>query len=482
MITEGVAANKDEGRAMAEIVHDMAPGARILFATNGTSEDVLAGAVRALRDAGATIIVDDVLFPEEPFFQEGPASAAIDEVTAAGIPYYSSAANSNVIVGGLDVGSFEAPSFRPAGPCLSSFDPGLGGQCMDFNPGPPSDVTYGLAVPAGANFFVNLQWAEPRNGVATDLDLLAFDETAGNFSAVGANNNIQSQRPVESLQISNPYPFTAVFDLVIYRGSGTAVPRLKFTMPNAKFDLVEYSTGLGNDVVGPTIRGHSGGVNTISTAAISYDSSSAPENFSSRGPVVNYFGPVGSGAAAPLPVPQVLLKPDITATDNVQTTFFGDADAAGVNRFMGTSAAAPAAAGIAALQKNANPFLTPAQVLAAEKATAGPIGSFGPLAIGAGLINGAGAVGVNPPLRPKTKITKKPKNEVRTKAVKYKFTSNLSGARFQCGVGRRPKFRTCTSPLKLKKIRRRSKVVFQVRAVNGKAKDKSPAKDSFKRK
>ncbi len=479
VLAEGAPTDIDEGRGMAQIVHDMAPGARIAFASRGASEDDMAGAVRALANAGSDVIVDDITFFDEPFFQEGPIANAATEVTNRGIPYYSSAANSNVIVAGLPVGSYEAPSFRPGGTCLSGL--GLFGQCMDFNPGPGSDdVRYGLAVAPGSSFNVIMQWAEPRNGVATDLDLLAYDEFGGVISAVSGNNNIQSQKPVEVMKLENPYPFTAVFDIIVYRASGAATPRLKFIFGRAQLADVEYRVGLGGDVVGPTIMGHNGSLNSISTAAIDWQSSTEPEAFSSHGPTVNYFGPVnGTTPAAPLAAPQVLRKPDITATDNVQTTFFVPSQN-DVPRFSGTSAAAPAAAAIAALQRQANPSLSPAQVLAAEQQTAGAIGGFGPLVVGAGLINGQAAVGVNPPRRPKTKITRKPGRTIRRSKAKFKFKSNIP-ARFQCRLGKRGRFRSCSSPVRVVGIRRGARVLFQVRAANGKAKDKSPAKYRFRR-
>lgn len=479
VLAEGAPTDIDEGRGMAQIVHDMAPAARIAFASRGASEDDMAGAVLALANAGSDVIVDDITFFDEPFFQEGPIANAATAVTAQGIPYYSSAANSNVIVAGLPVASYEAPSFRPGGSCLSGF--GFFGQCHDFNPGGPNDVAYGLAIAPGSSFNVIMQWAEPRFGVSTDLDVVAFDETSSTISAAGGTNNIQSQKPFEVMKLENPYPFTAIFDIVVYRATPGGTPRLKFTFGRSQLADVEYKVGLGGDIVGPTIFGHNGSLNSISTAAIPYTSNSEPEAFSSHGPVVNYFGPVnGTTPAAPLGAPQVMIKPDITATDNVQTTFFLPSDN-DVPRFSGTSAAAPAAASVAALQLQANPFLTPAQVLQAEKQTASPIGGFGPLVVGAGLINGQAAVGVNPPLRPDTKITKKPGNSIGGSSAQYKFTSDVPGTRFQCGLGRRPRFETCTSPVRIVQIRRGARVLFQVRAANGKAKDKSPAKDSFRR-
>ena len=92
--------------------------------------------------AGAKLIVDDVIYFEEPFFQDGPIAAAVNEVSAAGVYYFSSAGNNNLIdsegqqgrllgsplafaTSGLPTGTDSAPE-RPK-------------SCMDFDPDPGAD-------------------------------------------------------------------------------------------------------------------------------------------------------------------------------------------------------------------------------------------------------------------------------------------------------------------------------------------------------
>ncbi len=124
----------DEGRAMAQIVHDLAPGASLAFATAffNSSELPFADNVRRLAapvasgGAGARVIVDDVAYLDEPFFQDGPVAVAVKDVTDAGASYFSAAGNDNLINGGNDVASWEAPAFRSAGatPCPSGVPAG----------------------------------------------------------------------------------------------------------------------------------------------------------------------------------------------------------------------------------------------------------------------------------------------------------------------------------------------------------------------
>jgi hypothetical protein len=101
----------------------------------------------------------------------------------------------------------------------------------------------------------------------------------------------------------------------------------------------------------------------------------------------------GTTPAEPLASAKVLSKPDVTATDCGVTTFFASfVSAENAWRFCGTSAAAPHAAAIAALMLQEEPAATPEQVRLALQESATPIGSFGPCAIGSGLVDAVGAI------------------------------------------------------------------------------------------
>lgn len=396
----------DEGRAMAQIVHDLAPGATIKFATAFSGEAAFADNIRALWKAGADVIVDDVGYYEEPFFQDGPIAVAVDEVAAAGVSYFSSAGNDNLFDASKnEISSWEAPGFRDGGACPG----GLGYEhCMDFDPGVGTDRTFGLTVAAGATLTVDFQWAEPWEGVESDLDVFLLDNSgnplkSGSTYVGGFDDNIGGQRPVEFFRWTNSSGSSKAVQLAINHCFGTCnpeasaatPPRLKVGILQNGFGVTatEYPQSAGGDTVGPTIFGHTAAAGAISTGAVRYNTTSAPESFSSRGPTTILFGPVtGTGAAAALPEPEVRSKPDLAATDGGANTFFGSLQS-GVWRFYGTSAAAPHAAAVAALVRDGNPAASAAEVREALLSTSRTVGTYGAFAVGAGLVDADAAVG-----------------------------------------------------------------------------------------
>ncbi|HKI66058.1 MAG TPA: S8 family serine peptidase, partial [Solirubrobacterales bacterium] len=382
--TEG----EDEGRAMSQIVHDVAPGANLAFATAFSGETAFAQNIERLArpvsegGAGAKVIVDDVSYFDEPFFQEGPVAVAVSKVTEQGVAYFSSAGNNNLVNGGQDIASWEAPQFRDAGSCpsgLTTFEAAEeiflnASHCMDFDPSSGIDTTFGITVGAGQTLTADLQWAEAWEAVNADLDVFLLGPE-GSVVAAGGEDNPATGRPVEVLGWENESGSAATVQLVINRFGG-GLPRLKVALleNGGGVSSTEYEASAGGDVVGPTIFGHNGAEDANSVGAIRYSAAAAPESYSSRGPVTHYFGPVnGAAAAAPLETPAVLSKPDLTATDCGVTTFF--ASKSGEKwRFCGTSAAAPHAAGVAALMLQRDPAATPSQIRSALVESANAIG------------------------------------------------------------------------------------------------------------
>jgi hypothetical protein len=467
----------DEGRAMLQVVHDVAPAAHLAFATAEGGEFELTRHIERLAapvsagGAGADVIVDDVGYFTEPFYQDGPVAVAIRRVREAGVTYLTAAGNENIKdSSGRNIGSWEAPAFRPVA-CPTKVNEFLGEistGCMDFNPTATSDPTFGVGVANGATVAIDMQWAEPWFGVKTDLDAYLFDEAGQVLSdweaGEGDADSIKEQVPVELLGWKNETGSEQAVFLVIDRCAGACNPTATNGTPRLKFEFVghgtgvtetEYPTSSGGDTVGPTIYGHAGAAAAISVGAIRYTESSSapkePETYSSRGPVMHYFAPVTSaGPAAPLGAPEAVSKPNLTATDCASTTFFARLEA-GSWHFCGTSEAAPHAAGVAALMHEINPGASPVAIVAAMETSATKYTVVNSsTAVGAGLLNAAGALSTlgrpvalsEPP--PTVTITKGPESPSRETRPTFEFTASRA-ASFTCQIDGGIEH-ACTSP------------------------------------
>ena len=117
---------------MLEIVHDLAPNAALGFATAFTSDASFADNIRgAALPRGCDIIVDDVLYFDESPFQDGPIAQAVNDVTADGALYFSSAGNEGNVADGT-AGNWEG-DFVDSGVGRSASSPAT---AHDFDPGP----------------------------------------------------------------------------------------------------------------------------------------------------------------------------------------------------------------------------------------------------------------------------------------------------------------------------------------------------------
>ena len=396
-------AGSDEGRAMLQIVHDIAPKATLAFATAGNTMFEMADNIRALQDAGATITVDDIVFFGEPLFQPGPINVAISEGAAKGVTHFTAAGNANVLDGqGNNVTSYEAVAYRPmACPALKLRNNqnvlvpvSVDGDCHNFRAGGAADGTSGFSLSSNGGIFVDFQWAEPWYGVVTDLDIYVIDDATGEVLSGSNEINVGSQTPFEKFSFNTPTARNV--SLVINRFTGNGTPRLKYVLQQAQnITSTEYNAKTNTvDLFGPSVGDHVAAPDAIGVGAVPYNDSSRPEEFSSLGPAVHYFGPVRlndskqpvNQPAAALASLMILQKPDVAATDGGITSFFGSG-----NRFYGTSAAAPHAAGVAALfvqrAKAAGRAIDHSFVEAYLEAGAAPIPNGSSAANGRGLVN-----------------------------------------------------------------------------------------------
>ncbi len=85
--------NEDEGAAMLEEIHAIAPGAALSFDTVGDTQVQFAQNVTTLANNGAKVIADDIGFIDEPYFEPGVLDDSIAAAVASGDSYFSAAGN-----------------------------------------------------------------------------------------------------------------------------------------------------------------------------------------------------------------------------------------------------------------------------------------------------------------------------------------------------------------------------------------------------
>ena len=375
--------NIDEGRAMAQLIHDIAPGADLIFHTAFNGRADFADGILELADAGADIIVDDIGYFAAPFFQDGPVAQAVDQVVSDGVSYYSSAGNA-------DVNSYEAPYV----------DSGL-----DFNAGifpvsrihefAPGDVIQEFVLVPGQGLLLSVQWDQPfasSGGTGSEIDIDAFlIDSSLNVITESATGNIGFDA-VDLISYTNNTGQTQQVGLIVGLFEGVDVPGVLKWINFTGFVPHNHET------FSSTVYAHPNAAGAVAVGASQYNETPAfgvdpalIEPFSSHGGLGVLFDTAGNR----LMVPDDRNKPDLTAPDGVDTTFFssGDFDGTGFPNFFGTSAAAPNAAALAALQLECNPTLSPAEIRSQQINTALDMESPGfDNVSGAGLVDGLAAV------------------------------------------------------------------------------------------
>jgi subtilisin family serine protease len=340
-----------EGTAMMEIVSDLAPGAQLFFASayNGTSS--FADNIRTLRNVyHCDVIVDDVSYSDESPFQDSIIARAVNDVTASGAIYFSAAGNSGNVTSGTS-NTYEGDFVN-------------GGTNILI----PNHTLHNFLVGQTFNRLlqatgvVDLFWSDPLGGSSNDYDLFVLN--AAGTAVIAASTDVQNgtQDPFEEIFSSAGLPANS--RVVIAAKNGAAVRALH----------LDLFFGERLQIVTPgATSGHNAAPSAVGVAAVSWNSArigtkpfvggsrNPTEIFSSDGPRKMFYRADGT-AITPGNVlfgtngGTTFVKPDIAAADGVT------ARTPGFSPFFGTSAAAPHAAGIAALIKSANPSATNADI------------------------------------------------------------------------------------------------------------------------
>jgi hypothetical protein len=368
----------DEGIAMMEVVHDLAPGAQLYFATAFTGITAFAQNIGDLRNIySCDIIVDDVGYFVESPFQDGQGplvisptnggivTQAVNDAVASGALYFSSAANSgnkNDNTSGTWEGDFNDGGASGA-PLPAGNVHNFGGQNFDT-----------LTV-SGGGAPINLIWSDPLGGSSNDYDL--FRLNAAGTTIIASSTNIQSgtQDPIEQISQSTANP-----RIVILKKVGAAGRFLHLDTNRGQLSISTQGNTHGHNAA-------SGAYGVAATPAYSpfsfpvgptsffgpfanpFSGTNVIETFSSDGPRRVFFNGDGT-AITPGDFSStgglVLQQPLITAADGEEVTGVGGFP----NPFFGTSCAAPSGAAIAALLKSANGALTQAQIKTALTSSA----------------------------------------------------------------------------------------------------------------
>ena len=350
----------DEGRAMAEIVHSVAPGSELAFYSADFGQADFASGIVKLANAGCDVIADDVIYFAEPFFQDGIIAQAVDQVKSQGVTYFSSAGNESIR-------SYES-DYRPS--TVEILGPGNGTAQNFSGPGDAPRYLEPIYIPPGGSILSSFQWDQSSFsasgvGCQSDFDIYLLDIN-GNVVAGGASDNIASGDPIEVFGYFNNTS-NHTFYLAILKFAGPDPTRLKYLLYN---DALFYlTTPPIPGILSPTLVGHAKAEGAIATGAAYYlqtppygVDTPVVEGFSSVGGVANYYDVSGNRIA-----PLIRNKPEIVTPDGVSTSFFGQVIPGASDtfpHFFGTSAAAPHGAALAALMIEAQKLktITPNQI------------------------------------------------------------------------------------------------------------------------
>ena len=359
----------DEGTAMLEIIHDMAPGAALAFNTVG--ED-LAGYVAAFHNlaaAGSTLIAEDLAFDDEPAFQQGLGATTAEQLARSGIWVSSSAGN---------LGAKHAPRVLAIG--TGGTPDGVTSSFASCGVAPTNvvrlrgtDTTYDITIANGGAILPTLQWSEPRaifpttgQGGFTDLNLYLM--SADGTQCLAESSAVQADGvgdTIEQLLYQNVTGAAQRAKLVVSvagTSSAAAIPTLDLRWRTAGVTTNDTPDRAGSLNPDSNYLGSATSAGAVA-ADLSTDPAVTPlETFSAAGPV--QIG-ITTRCAGGIPGPCVGRKgggftsfpaPNWAAADGVSVSGVGGfgsglcpAVAQGDCLFFGTSAAAPSAAGVAAL-------------------------------------------------------------------------------------------------------------------------------------
>lgn len=372
----------DEGRAILEMIHDVAPGADLAFATAYSSQAQFATNILALASAGCDVIVEDVRYFASPFFQDGIIAQAADSVVNMGIGYYSAAGN------------------QGAEGYMAPYDPAYLNSTYDVHKFGGSDYTQQITVAGKTTVSLVLQWDNPftsvTGGAGPTADLDLFILRNGGIVTSSTSSNTFGGDAYEIVQFYNNSSSSRTYDIVVGKDknlSSTSPSRIAYVyFADGDVSIDEYATksatcyGQSN----ASLAGAVGAAYYLNTPFYGVNKPLA-ESYSSMGGMPILFDKNGNA------IPEIPREaPMFTAPDGVNTTFFGvdvadDEDS--YPNFFGTSASVAFPGAIHALMLQKLPGATVSQIQTAMKNTCVDMADPGfDFETGYGLINAEAAI------------------------------------------------------------------------------------------
>lgn len=310
----------DEGTAMLQVVHDIAPDAELFFSDRGSSQIEFVQAMDQLISDGCRIICDDITYVE-PFFEDGYIARNIrDRVLSYDILYITSAGN-------FAQEHYQAPfhGYMNQGYLWHDFQGTNGSKDLKFT-APPHSAGH-----------VILQWDDRFSESSNNYDLFLYNDE---MREIGRSVKIQDgdDDPMEYCRFINENDSSKNFFVRVVQAGGE----------NRTIELYVLPVGGSQVLMDPCVPedsmfGQQAVPEAISVGAVIPDLNRTKiEPYSSRGPITIKY-----------PTPELRQKPELSAPDNVLVS-----TGKGIlGSFSGTSASAPHIAGISALLWEADPDL-----------------------------------------------------------------------------------------------------------------------------
>ena len=368
VLDNGPCPGTDEGRAMVQLVHDVAPGASQKFHTTNNSLEDFADGILELQKAGANVIVDDVIYFRENMFSDGIVAQSADKAVQLGAAYFSSAGNDARH-------SYESSYRETLVPVPGSANLNGNGQpfvlrAHNFQEGTGTDTLQKIHVTQSGGQAVivfSFQWDQPFRsstayaqltdpdprgvvvrGATGDMDMLIYDDNGilvplcppgvsrGITCQITGTRNVgRDAVDVAALVVTGPKSKSGDFFVRFVRAAGVAPQHVKYVF----FEFAGALQVVTHDTKSGSAFGHTNAQNVGSVGASSWyltprfdtyfsnlvqdtpgacNPGACLNDFSSAGGVPIYLDKYG----VPLPSAEIRETPRFTGPDGGNTTFF----------------------------------------------------------------------------------------------------------------------------------------------------------------